>query len=591
MNITGHDTHSIQPPLAADTSGQTRTTRQRPQTPTQRSGSLSLGELGRRTGRFIGLRQRTPQQPAAGTEQPARTVNRPHSASGAGLSALDRTGGRRFEGGAVNRVIAEIPSRQESDLEQLLADAPAEPTLAELFARSQRLQGRVLSDASGNSSGPLSERSTDDMRQPPLERAAGGHLDGGAIDRALVRGPARREESSERFFSAQSSIASDTENDQTSPNASGRVLRTESSERFFSAHTGSDFDDQPPLNRTLANEQGESSSSSADERPGWPLAGRFDDVKQLQAYTRTGRSSFSGAADIDSPPRRSNSDQPLDSRRSAEMQRWDSSASSQTSQGSSDSFPGIEHPPLNRILARRFTGIDIDRIMAYNPARQATSSLEMSLDGKGKLRVGENTPAALRQLLQNTLGQPQRSYLAHHGQPDGDQLLMDKQGNLLHLQQTPAAIAVLHSSRPCAAKQALDATLRGRVPGYALSREGDTISVTAQGEENRTRRDLDVTGRAHLAQLTGIHEDSEGQRLRLHDDRLYRFDIRSQTWTPHPDDDGVPFKQLALQADGRIYALQGDALVDMSADEPREPIEARDVRSFSVAADGIARSL
>ena len=591
MNITGHDTHSIQPPLAADTSGQTRTTRQRPQTPTQRSGSLSLGELGRRTGRFIGLRQRTPQQPAAGTEQPARTVNRPHSASGAGLSALDRTGGRRFEGGAVNRVIAEIPSRQESDLEQLLADAPAEPTLAELFARSQRLQGRVLSDASGNSSGPLSERSTDDMRQPPLERAAGGHLDGGAIDRALVRGPARREESSERFFSAQSSIASDTENDQTSPNASGRVLRTESSERFFSAHTGSDFDDQPPLNRTLANEQGESSSSGADERPGWPLAGRFDDVKQLQAYTRTGRSSFSGAADIDSPPRRSNSDQPLDSRRSAEMQRWDSSASSQTSQGSSDSFPGIEHPPLNRILARRFTGIDIDRIMAYNPARQATSSLEMSLDGKGKLRVGENTPAALRQLLQNTLGQPQRSYLAHHGQPDGDQLLMDKQGNLLHLQQTPAAIAVLHSSRPCAAKQALDATLGGRVPGYALSREGDTISVTAQGEENRTRRDLDVTGRAHLAQLTGIHEDSEGQRLRLHDDRLYRFDIRSQTWTPHPDDDGVPFKQLALQADGRIYALQGDALVDMSADEPREPIEARDVRSFSVAADGIAALL
>ena len=521
-------------------------------------------------------------------------VNRPHSASGAGLSALERTGGRRFESGAVNRVIAEIPPRQESDLEQLLADDPAEPTLAELFARSQRLQGRVWSDASGNSSGPLSERSTDDMWQPPLERAAGGHLDSGAIDRALVCGPARREESSERFFSAQSSIASDTENDQTSPNASGRVRRAESSERFFSAQssTGSDVDDQPPLNSILASEQAESSSSGADERPGWPLAGRFDDVKQLQAYTRTGRSSFSGTANIVPPSQRSNSDQPLDNpRRSAEIQRWDSSASSQTSQGSSDSFSGIEHPPLNRILARRFTGIDIDRIMAYNPARQATSSLEMSLDGKGKLQVGENTPTALRQLLQNTLGQPQRSYLAHHGQPDGDQLLMDKQGNLLHLQQTPAAIAVLHSSRPSAAKQALDATLGGRVPGYALSREGNTISVTAQGEENRTRRDLDVTGRAHLAQLTGIHEDSEGQRLRLHDDRLYRFDIRSQAWTPHPDDDGVPFKQLALQADGRIYALHGDALVDMSADEPLEPIEARDVRSFSVAADGIAALL
>ena len=694
MNITGHDTHSIQSPQATDPSGQTGTTRQRPQTSTQRSGSLSLGELGRRTGRFIGLRQRTgtpPQQRATGMEQPstsrglANTANRLRSsdserrASGAGgQSALERASGRRFESGAVDRAIAEAPARQESDLEQLLADAPPEPTLAELFARSQRLQGRALSDASDDPSGPPSERSADEMAQPPLGRAAGGRFDGDTIGRALERNPARQTATGEQplpardpapsapseppaqapeqapqgrlsdvsSLSAHASesspprLSSSNSGDQGSPNASGTLRREESSERSFSAQSSIDSDtehDQPPLDRILANrfqdvdltrilasEQDESSSSGsgeqslredsppsqasaasasgrhgaspasedAGERPGWPLAGRFDDVRQLQAYTRTGRSSFSAAADIATPPQRSNSDHSLDSPpRSPEIQRWDSSAGSQASQSSLGSSPDIEHPPLDRTLARRFTGIDVDRIMAYNPARQATSSLEMGLDGKGKLRVGENTPAALRQLLQHTLGQPQRSYLAHHGQPDGDQLLMDKQGTLLHLQQTPAAIAVIRSSRPSEAKQMLDAAQGGRVSDYALGREGDGIFVAAQGDENRTRRDLDVTGRSHLAVLTGIHEDAEGQRLRLHDGKLYHFDIHSQAWTPHPDEDGVPFKQLALQADGRIYALQGDALVDMSADEPLPPIEARDVRSFSVAADGIAALL
>ena len=206
---------------------------------------------------------------------------------------------------------------------------------------------------------------------------------------------------------------------------------------------------------------------------------------------------------------------------------------------------GSSNANLERIAGRRFQGLDIQRVLAHDPSRHATTSLEMSLDSRGRLTIGENTPAALRQLLQATLGQAQRSYLAHHGQPDGDQLLLDKHGNLLHLQQTPAAIVVLRSSHPSEAKRQLDAACDGGVAEYRLQREADSILLHARpnGGEGATRADLEVSGRAHLAQLTGVHEDAAAQRLRLHEGRLYRFDVGQQAWDPHPAKDGSAFKQ------------------------------------------------
>lgn len=247
-----------------------------------------------------------------------------------------------------------------------------------------------------------------------------------------------------------------------------------------------------------------------------------------------------------------------------------------------------------RTSGRRFQSLDIERVLAHDPTRHATTSLEMGLDSRGRLTLGDNTPAALRQLLQATLGQAQRSYLAHQGQPDGDQLLLDKQGSLLHLQQTPAAIVVLRSSRPSDAKRELEAACAGGVAEYRLQRESDSILLHARpngGGEGSTRADLDVSGRAHLAQLTGIHEDVAAQRLRLHEGRLYRFDVEQRAWTLHPANDGTPFRQLSLQADGRLYALHGEHLRDLSTNTPRMPLAARDAVAFSVAADGTAALL
>ncbi len=275
------------------------------------------------------------------------------------------------------------------------------------------------------------------------------------------------------------------------------------------------------------------------------------------------------------------------------LQAHSSSSSAESSQRPTGA-PGSPSVDLERIGGRRFQGLNIERLLSHDPSRHVTTSLEMSLDRHGKLVIGDNTPSALRQLLQATLGQTPRTYLAHQGQPDGDQLLLDKQGNLLHLQQTPAAIVVLRSSRPSEAKRQLDAANNGGVAEYRLQREAESILLHARpidGGDGSTRADLTISGRAHLARLTGIHEDAAAQRLRLHEGRLYRFDVGQQAWTPHPANDGTAFKQLSLQADGRIYALHGDHLLDLSASMPRMPLAARGAVAFSVAADGTAALL
>ncbi|MBU3059571.1 AvrE-family type 3 secretion system effector [Pseudomonas indica] len=258
--------------------------------------------------------------------------------------------------------------------------------------------------------------------------------------------------------------------------------------------------------------------------------------------------------------------------------------------------PASPEMELARLPGRRFQGLNIERLLSHDPSRHATTSLEMSLGPHGRLVIGDNTPTGLRHLLQATLGQASKTYLAHHGEPDGDQLLMDRQGTLLHLRQTPAAIVVLRSSRPSDAKRDLDALCPGGVAEYHLQREedGDSIQVRARpknGGEEHSLNDLDIGGRSHLAQLTGIHEDTAAQRLRLHDGKLYRFDIEEQAWALHPANDGTPFKQLSLQADGHLYALHGDHLVNLSASQPTMPLAARGAVAFSVAADGTAALL
>ncbi|WP_443191883.1 AvrE-family type 3 secretion system effector [Pseudomonas indica] len=600
MNITGRDitTHSLRPSTAPESTGQASPIRQRPQNATQRTGTLSLGEMGRRMGNLIGLRQRNgtePRQAPAGADRASTS-----RAAGPTLTELferstrqqDPLGlgraARRVDGHAIDRILAEDPSLQETAPEPY--ERPA-PTLGEILEHKQT-SGRFLSSRSNDSMDMSGSGLPTDGEQPTLARSSGRRFEGDLVERAKrpaqssgVEGIHERQDSLERsasFRSAQTHLSS--------PASSSRYFTAAESE-------GSDSEpDQPPLDRSLANryhgryfsDQDErlsrsdshnSSTSGSSRHDDSPI--RHDPASQPEGleHSRAGRFDESWLhTGIRHPS-------PFDSAGTSTTLQREDSTNSQASSSSTGSVPD-DQPALDRARARHFQNIDIDRIMAYNPARQSTTSLEMGLDGKGRLKLGDNTPESLRQLLENTLGKPERTYLAHHGQPDGDQLLMDKQGNLLHLQQTPAAIVVMRSSRPSEAMKLFQAATNGQVASYGLEREGDSIVVSARGQNNRRRVDQEVTGRAHIAQVSGIHEDAEGQRLRVHDGHLYRFDVDKQAWQPHPGDDGKPFSQLGLQADGRLYALHDGALLDMSAEAPRPPVEAQDARSFSVAADG-----
>ena len=64
--------------------------------------------------------------------------------------------------------------------------------------------------------------------------------------------------------------------------------------------------------------------------------------------------------------------------------------------------------------------------------------------------------------------------------------------------------------------------------------------------------------------LAPMNTGRHGTQVVLHDGKLYRFDVEEQAWALHPANDGTPFKQLSVQADGRLYALHGEHLLDLS---------------------------
>ncbi|MHA6494943.1 AvrE-family type 3 secretion system effector [Pseudomonas borbori] len=112
----------------------------------------------------------------------------------------------------------------------------------------------------------------------------------------------------------------------------------------------------------------------------------------------------------------------------------------------------------------------------------------------------------------------------------------------VHLQQTPAVIGVLKTSRPALAPMSPNnpqVPLPNGQPAFPPS-----------------------PGRAHLGQISGVHTGADGVQARLHQGRRQHFDTATQRWQPAADQ--TPYKALKRQGDGVVHGVQRDA-EDLSA--------------------------
>ncbi|WP_158547271.1 MULTISPECIES: AvrE-family type 3 secretion system effector [unclassified Pseudomonas] len=226
-------------------------------------------------------------------------------------------------------------------------------------------------------------------------------------------------------------------------------------------------------------------------------------------------------------------------------------------------------PRLSRSNAAHFNGQE-ERIQRRTPSED--KSPEIHLDAKGQPQFSDFKPAAVADLLHSTLTRSGQHYQASASDRNGeDHLLLEPQGHLLHIKQTPTAVTMLRSSQPAGPQE----TGKGQSP---------TLVLQDQQARVNTGNALDTIGRAHLGHLTGIHQDRDGQPLRLHEEKLYEFDHASRTWSTPPGSEDMQFSHLSSQGNGKLYGQIGDHLVDLtSRDVPH--VEIPQLKAFSVGAD------
>ncbi|WLG48100.1 AvrE-family type 3 secretion system effector [Pseudomonas sp. FP1742] len=213
----------------------------------------------------------------------------------------------------------------------------------------------------------------------------------------------------------------------------------------------------------------------------------------------------------------------------------------------------------------------------------------LSLDREGQLQVGRMDPPALTDIVQSKLKTADNSFVALHSESGAnghEHVLLDNKGNLLHLKQSDTATTLLRSSQTSDAhpflKDFTDAAPQLRNQNGSLGLYGQDTQIG--------KAILDAPGKAQFSQLTGVHEDHNGQQLRLHDDKLYRFDPATKGWQAHPQLAGQTFSALSTQGDGKTYGLTDQAVVDLSSPEHRR-YPATNIKAFSVSREGEAALL
>ncbi|RMR12085.1 AvrE-family type 3 secretion system effector [Pseudomonas syringae group genomosp. 3] len=253
----------------------------------------------------------------------------------------------------------------------------------------------------------------------------------------------------------------------------------------------------------------------------------------------------------------------------------DQPSSSGSKIGDSDGPIPPRGPMLGRSNGGRFELKD--EKLVRNPEPQGT----IQLDAKGKPDFSTFNTPGLAPLLDSILANPKQTYLAHeskHG-VHGHQLLQAN-GHLLHLAQDDSSLALIRSSN-----EAL--LIEGKKPpAVKMEREDGNIHIdTASG-----RKTQELPGKAHIAHITNVLLSHDGERMRVHEDRLYLFDPISTRWKIPEGLEDTGFNSLATGGNGSVYAKSDDAVVDLSS--PFMPhVEVEDLQSFSVAPDNRAALL
>ena len=239
------------------------------------------------------------------------------------------------------------------------------------------------------------------------------------------------------------------------------------------------------------------------------------------------------------------------------------------------SLPSPSGPTLGRSAGGRFDLKEDGLVRSTQPQ----GAITLSADGKPDFSTF-STPG-LAPLLGDILANPGQTYLAYQSKQGvhGHQLL-EPNGHLLHLTQDDSALVLIRSS-----KETLQIT--GSPPStVTLQREGGHVHINSSGE----RKTYELPGKAHIAHVTDVHQKHDGERLRVHEDRLHQFDPISARWHPPEGTEDTAFNSLTTGGNGSIYAKSDDVLVDLSS--PLMPhAQIKDLKSFSVAPDSTAALL
>ncbi|MBA1229483.1 AvrE-family type 3 secretion system effector [Pseudomonas viridiflava] len=205
----------------------------------------------------------------------------------------------------------------------------------------------------------------------------------------------------------------------------------------------------------------------------------------------------------------------------------------------------------------------------------------ITLNANGKPDFSTFSTPGMAPLLDTILGKPEQHYLAVHSPPgDQDHLLLESSGHLLNLTQNTVSLAVIRSSQ--------------QTPAADTDRHADVNLEANAGRAlvnvNGNNATLELPGKAHIAHITGVHCDPNGEQLRVHEDRLYHFDTASLRWNIPEGNEENAFNSLTTGGNGLIYAKSDDVVVDLSSNEMPH-LQVDDLQSFSVAPDSTVACL
>ncbi|CCG85929.1 AvrE-family type 3 secretion system effector [Erwinia piriflorinigrans] len=229
-------------------------------------------------------------------------------------------------------------------------------------------------------------------------------------------------------------------------------------------------------------------------------------------------------------------------------------------------------PPLQPQSALKGTGADV-------------TPLSMTLD-KGKLQLASSNPPALNTLLEQTLGNKDQHYVAHHASSDGSQhLLLDQKGRLFDIKSNGTSYSVLHNSQHAKIKDRL-----AQGADVAISVDGKSGKVTLSGgAEGHNKMALSQPGDAHRSTLTGIWQhpagaaQPQGESIRLHDDKIHILHAELGVWQAA---DKETHSQLSRQGDGKLYALKDSRTLQNLSDNQASEKLVDKIKSFSVSERG-----